>query len=132
MSDNYETDKWLANIFAGWYDPCPLDPEPKFDGLLTDWKINTFVNPPYSNPKVWVRKAIMENREYGATIVMLLKMDSSTVWFKELVEAGAHFLWVNKRLKHRTNSAAAFPSMLAVLEGHDKKQTMIDQLDTGI
>ena len=52
-------------------------------------------------------------------------MDSSTVWFKELVEAGAHFLWVNKRLKHCTGSAAAFPSMLAVLEGHDKKQTQL-------
>ena len=116
MSDNYETDKWLANIFAGWYDPCPLDPEPKFDGLLTDWKINTFVNPPYSNPKVWVR------------IVMLLKMDSSTVWFKELVEAGAHFLWVNKRLKHCTKSAAAFPSMLAVLAGHDKKQNKLQEV----
>ena len=128
LGDNYETDKWLANIFAGWYDPCPLDPDPKIDGLLTDWKINTFVNPPYSNPKVWVRKAIMENRTYGATIVMLLKMDSSTVWFKELVEEGAHFLWINKRLKHCTTSAAAFPSMLAVLAGHDKKQKNLQEV----
>jgi len=45
--------------------------------------------------------------------------------FKELVEAGAHFLWINKRLKHCTKSAAAFPSMLAVLEGHDIKQTRL-------
>ena len=126
MSDDYETDVWLMDLFRGWYDPCPYKGlEEGKDGLLEDWKINTFVNPPYSNPKVWVRKAITENREYGATIVLLLKMDSSTIWFKELVEAGAHFLWINKRLKHCTKSAASFPSMLAVLEGHDIKQTRL-------
>ena len=73
-----------------------------------------------------VRKAIRENRSYGATIVLLLKMDSSTQWFQELQEAGAHFLWVNKRLKFRTNKTAPFPSMLAILAGHEhNKQTRL-------
>jgi len=132
-TDDYRTDKWLSNVFSGWYDPCPFKAD--FDGLLEDWRINTYVNPPYSNPKPWVRKAIRENRSYGATIVLLLKMDSSTQWFQELQEAGAHFLWVNKRLKFRTNKTAPFPSMLAILEGHDKidkKQVRIIETESEI
>jgi hypothetical protein len=116
MSDNYRTDEWLAEIFAGWHDPCPYNGlEEGKDGLLEDWKIKTYVNPPYSNPKPWIRKAIHDNRKYGSTIVLLLKMDTSTQWFTELFESGAHFLWINRRLKYKSGKAAPFPSMLAVL-----------------
>jgi hypothetical protein len=85
------------------------------NGLLEDWKINSFVNPPYSNPAAWVKKAIQEVNNNRIVVVMLLKMDTSTMWFATLKEAGAKFLWVNGRLKHQTKSAANFPSMLAVL-----------------
>lgn len=122
-TDDYQTDKWLKNLFAGWLDPCPYLEKDKIgfqDGLLIDWNINTFVNPPYSNVKPWTRKAISDNREFGATIVLLLKMDTSTLWFAELKEAGAKFLWIHHRLKFRTTSAAPFPSMLVVLEGLEK------------
>ena len=117
MTDDYRTDKWLRNVFAGWHDPCPYKAE--FDGLLEDWRVNTFINPPYSNPKPWVKKAIRDNRAYGSTIVLLVKMDSSTEWFKLLQEAGAHFLWVNGRLKFRTGKTAPFPSCLAILEAKE-------------
>ena len=61
MTDNYETDIWLANLFRGWNDPCPLGGlEDGKDGLVESWKINTFVNPPYSNIMPWVQKAIYE------------------------------------------------------------------------
>ena len=43
-------------------------------------------------------------------------MDTSTKWFKELQEAGAHFLWINGRLKHNTGKPANFPSMIAILK----------------
>ncbi|AXH79166.1 MAG: DNA N-6-adenine-methyltransferase [Circular genetic element sp.] len=113
--DNYKTDEWILKMFHGWFDPCPLDPEWKQDGLLRAWKRNTFVNPPYSNPLPWVRRAIQDNKEYGFTIVMLLKHDSSTEWYRLLHEAGAKFLLVSGRLKHQTGKGAAFPSVLAVL-----------------
>jgi len=116
MTDNYETDIWLGNLFRGWNDPCPLNGlEDGKDGLTESWKINTFVNPPYSNPMPWVQKAIYECKQNNIVVVMLLKMDTSTRWFATLKEAGAHFLWVNGRLKHQTKRAANFPSMLAVL-----------------
>lgn len=113
-SDKYETDEWLKSLFEGWYDPCPIDPEPFTDGLGSSWGQRTFVNPPYSNPLPWVLKGIKEASK-GKKIVFLVKHDTSTRWYAKLHEAGAHFLMVNGRLKHGTGKACAFPSVLAIL-----------------
>lgn len=115
--DHYQTDRWIMSIFETWFDPCPFHAD--FNGLDLEWckyHDQVFVNPPYSNPKIWVIKAIEQVRKYrGSTVVLLLKHDSSTEWFRLLHEAGAHFMMINKRLKHRTGKSAAFPSVLAVL-----------------
>lgn len=114
--DNYPTDKKIMRLFNDWFDPCSLsgDELRKFDGLGSSWGQKTFVNPPYSKPHLWVNKAIQEHNK-GKVIVMLLKMDTSTKWFRDLQEAGAMFLWFNGRLRFQTGSPAPFPSMLAVL-----------------
>jgi hypothetical protein len=120
-NDNFQTDLWIKQIFDGWFDPCPLDPEWENCGLEMNWEnCDVFINPPYSNPKPWVIKAVETaqwNRraENNNTIVMLLKHDSSTEWFRLLHQAGANFLMLNGRLKHRTGKSAPFPSVLAVL-----------------
>lgn len=114
MNDNYATDNKIMQLFNDWFDPCPLNPNYKIDGLTIKWKDKTYVNPPYSKPLPWVLKAIEENKK-GKLIVMLLRMDTSTKWFKELQEAGATFLWVNGRLKFNTGKPANFPSMLVIL-----------------
>lgn len=115
-SDIYKTDDEILQIFEEWFDPCPLSVGEfkSFDGLGSSWKHKTFVNPPYSNPLPWVKQAIDENKK-GKLIVLLLKMDTSTKWFKELQEAGALFLWINGRLKFNTGVSASFPSMIAIL-----------------
>lgn len=115
QGDNYMTDSPIMELFEDWFDPCPINNGElrEFDGLGA-WKDKTFVNPPYSNPLPWVKNAIKENKK-GKTIVMLLKMDTSTRWFTELQEAGATFLWVNGRMKYNTGKPAPFPSMLAIL-----------------
>lgn len=114
MNDNYATDEWIMELFGDWFDPCPLNDKPILDGLDIEWKDRTFVNPPYSRPINWVQKAIVENKK-GKIIAMLLRVDTSTEWFKLLVEANAHFLFINRRLKHRTGKPANFPSMLVIL-----------------
>ena len=114
MNDQYSTDKWIMDLFRDWYDPCPLNYNYKVDGLGLDWLDQTFVNPPYSNPLAWVMKAIEENKK-GKTIVLLLRVDTSTNWFKLLVEANAHILFIHKRLKFNTGKSANFPSMLVIL-----------------
>ena len=113
--DNYKTPKWLMEIFKDCFDPCPLNPNPKFDGLNISWKHKTFVNPPYSNPLKWIEKAIEESNK-GKTIIMLLRVDTSTKWFAKLIEERAEILWFNKRLIFINNKTSNFPSMLVILK----------------
>ena len=120
MSDNYATDKQIMTLFDDWFDPCPLDENPSIDGLKIEWHNKTYVNPPYSKPLPWVLKAIEESKK-GKTVVMLLRMDTSTKWFKELQESGAMFLWINGRLRFNTGKPANFPSMLAILTPKGKE-----------
>ncbi len=114
-TDDYETPEWIREIFDfdNWMDPCPLHRTYGVDGLKIQWGKKSFVNPPYSNPLPWVEKAIKEHKE-GRTIVMLLRVDTSTKWFAKLVEANAKILWFSKRLKF-TDKPANFPSMLVIL-----------------
>ena len=130
-TDSYRSDEWILDIFENYFDPCPLNDNPKFNGLEIEWKDKTFVNPPYSNPLPWVKKAIEEQKK-GKTIVLLLKMDTSTKWFKELQEAQAHFLWINGRLHYRGlhhnyegKTPFPFPSMFAILSKTDLKQELL-------
>ncbi len=111
------------------------DLEQDQDGLAISWNWadydGVFVNPPNSDPKAWVKKAIFEfNKAHdqanpdidpdwyegsALNIVMLLKHDTSTQAYKLLHEAGAKFLMIQGRLKHGTGKSAAFPSVLVVL-----------------
>ena len=119
--DDFQTDEWLVALFEDWYDPCPICPEEELieNGLQVHWAprgMQVFVNPPYSNPLPWIKAAIEEKTlTPEMTIVMLLKHDSSTEWYRLLHEAGANFLMVNGRLNHRTGTGAPFPSLLVVL-----------------
>lgn len=120
--DSWATPEWIMGLFGDWLDPCPLNDNPIVNGLNTDWENKTYVNPPYSNPKPWVEKAIAESNK-GKTIAMLLKVDTSTQWFSLIQNCPhAHILWVNKRLKFRNpkgdnkeSSPAGFPSMIVIL-----------------
>ena len=123
-SDDYPSDEWILEMFKGWFDPCPLVPKDELvsNGLNIDWwnKRHIYVNPPYSEPHLWVEKALMElfkaNMEGKPyTCVMLLKHDSSTRWFRALHEAGAHLMLISERLSFQRGSPAAFPSLMVVI-----------------
>jgi len=120
--DVYMTPNWIRELFEDWFDPCPISEGRlrECDGL-GDWKNKTFVNPPYSKPLKWIEKAIEENKK-GKTIVLLLKLDCSTKWFLKLIEAKAHIVFINERVKFNDNPPP-FSSMLAILEGDLQKRT---------
>jgi hypothetical protein len=121
MTDEYGTDNWLYyGMFDGWFDPCPLNANWEVDGLKIPWENQTFVNPPYSDPVPWIEKAIEERDLGGHTIALLLRHDTSTKWYRKLHAAGAHFLLINERLKHRTGRPCAFPSVLVILEAFEE------------
>ena len=116
-NDDCATPKWLKDsLFKDWYDPCPLAIGGcfKVDGLNQPWKDRTYVNPPYSEPLKWVKKAVEENKK-GKTVALLLKLDCSTQWFRLLCEHGAHFLFCGERLKFGDREAAPFSSVVAIL-----------------
>lgn len=128
MSDNYRTDKWILKLFENYYDPCPYnseyDPELDLDGLTVNWNAfvikngydGVFVNPPYSRPLEWVKKAILEKgKNPNMNIVMLLKNDSSTKYYRILNEFGSNFLFPYGRLKYQSGKSAPFSSVLVVL-----------------
>jgi hypothetical protein len=113
-TDNRETPKWLMGMYDDWFDPCPLNPNPSIDGLGIDWKDKTYVNPPYSNIRPWVTKAISEAKK-GNRIVMLLPADVSTKYFADLMTAGAHVAFFHGRLKFSSYKSPAWGSMLVFL-----------------
>lgn len=117
-SDLWKTPYWLMTHFDTHYDPCPSSPSD--DGLQRDWNTPAFVNPPYSKPVLWVDKAIEEHKK-GVDVVLLLRCDPSTRWYKRIVEYGCHIAYFNERLKFSESKGSPnFASMLVFLEGkHD-------------
>jgi len=90
-TDHRATPEWLKQAiwdrFNGgqpMYDPCPLSPTE--DGLKRDWAPKTYVNPPFSRglQKIWVKKCI-EQQFKGRDIYLLLKCDTSTELFHDLI-----------------------------------------------
>lgn len=121
-SDNRATPDWLKNVFSDWFDPCPLNSNPTIDGLTLEWPNKTFINPPYSSPAAWVYKAIEESKK-GKTIVLLMRFDPTTKYFKALIENNAHLFYSGERLRFTNpeshiNYASPFPSILIILSQH--------------
>ena len=117
MNDNWKTPSWLMVHFKNHFDPCPVNF--KRDGLKINWKNPSFVNPPYSCPEKWVFKAIEEAKK-GKNIVMLLRVDPSTKWYRYLIEQDVYIAFFNRRLRYSDKTPANFPSMLVFLKGKNK------------
>ena len=112
--DNWATPKAVYDsLNAEFYfndDPCPLNGT---GGLEREWGTSTYVNPPYSNPTPWCKKAYEESQK-GKTIVMLLRGDTSTRWFHDWVLGKAELRFIKGRLHFNGKKAAPFPSIVAV------------------
>lgn len=118
-SDNWKTPKIIYDKFInlGYYDPCPY--ESNFDGLKIEWKQKNFVNPPYSNIKDWVNKAIKEN-EKGKEVILLIPARTDTKYFRKLVDYGVIINFITGRLKFNDLGSAPFPSCFITLIGNGK------------
>ena len=75
----------LQEEFGFDFDACPFPRPDGFDGLNVEWGTATYVNPPFSGPTKWVRKAIEENKK-GTTVVFVFPTDK---WIHYLLKAGA-------------------------------------------
>lgn len=74
------------------YDPCPFNPQfdPKVhkNGLTTDWGEVSFVNPPYSFVRPWLKKA-REQWLLGKTVVLFVKLASLATKYSRTYIPGA-------------------------------------------
>jgi len=115
-SDKWKTPTWLMEVFKDYYDPVPPDHSEDYITSLNIPKGNLYINPPYSDPLPFVLKGIEQHKKFGIIVIFLLKMDSSTKWYKALVDANAHFLYFAERLHYSdSKDSPPFSSILAIL-----------------
>ena len=119
--DNVLTPKTFYDLldaeFHFDHDPCPPTPAGlrPFDGL-GDWPgRSVFVNPPYSNPRPWIQRAVEESAK-GKTVVMLLRADTSTRWFHDLILPNAEVRFVRGRLQFKQGKPAPFASLVCIFK----------------
>jgi len=113
-TDNWKTPDKLYNELNNEFhfndDPCPLNGN---GGLEREWGSSTFMNPPYSKPTPWVKKAY-EQSQKGKTIVGLLRGDTSTRWFHDWVLGKAELRFIKGRIHFNDLKPAPFPSIIAI------------------
>ncbi len=73
----------LNNEFDFNFDPCPYPLPDDFNGLMVDWGLSNYVNPPFGSimvdgkkkgPTAWARKAIIEYQK-GNKVVLVYPVD---------------------------------------------------------
>lgn len=119
VNDSSPSPHWLLDVFKGYFDPCPLNPG--FDGLKIPWEKYNYVNPPYSNKKPWILKAIEEQKK-GNTTVMLIPHDVSAIWYTDLVIPNAEILSFRGRLELDNGKHPRYGSMLAIFVGEKNNE----------
>ena len=112
-SDNWETPAELySELNAEFHfndDPCPIGGN---GGLEREWGSSVFMNPPYSDPTAWVKKAYQESLK-GKVVVGLLRGDTSTRWFHNWVLPYAQLRFIKGRVKFN-GKPAPFASIIAI------------------
>lgn len=93
------------------------------DGLRQNWEGQTvFVNPPYSNIKVWAKKCYEESKKDNTIIVLLMPSRTDTKYFHEYIYKKAELRFIKGRLKFgNSKNSAPFPSMLAIYNNKNEK-----------
>lgn len=130
-TDNWNTPKQLYDNLNLEY-KFTLDPCCDFDnhlcdkyytkkenGLLQTWINETvFCNPPYSDIKSWVAKAVYEYSEHLTLTVLLLPARTDTKWFHDYLynKPYCKIIFLKGRLKFsNSKNSAPFPSMICII-----------------
>jgi phage N-6-adenine-methyltransferase len=66
---------------------CALFISKERNGLKQDWNGTCWMNPPFGDKKLWVKKAYQESQK-GATVVCLLPCRTNTNWWHDYCMKG--------------------------------------------
>jgi hypothetical protein len=92
-------------------DPCPLHGT---GGLDRSWGSSVFVNPPYSDILLWIKKASNEATK-GKTVVLLVPSRTDTKWFHDYAMKATEIRFLRGRLRFGgSKNSAPFPSCLVI------------------
>lgn len=88
----------------------PLD-----NGLKQKWEGNVWLNPPYSNVSLWIKKASEESIDNANLITCLVPSRTDTKWFQSYGILAKYILFIKGRLKFgNSKNSAPFPSCLLI------------------
>lgn len=135
-SDHWSTPPKLVTAMESEFGRFDLDPccrpetakAEKFytqvdDGLSNPWNGKIWLNPPYSNPAPWLKKAIQETESGRASIVVaLLPSCTDTNWFHAYVLGRSEVRYMRGRITFcdwngKPSGRSRFASMLAIYRG---------------
>lgn len=77
------------------FDPCPTKPD--FDGLSTPWGESNFVNPPYKQIALWLKKGF-EEWQKGKTVVFLIPSRTDTRFWHDYCMKATEIRFIRGRL----------------------------------
>ncbi len=128
-SDEWETPSDLFDKYNKIYDfvmdvaaskenaKCRRWMDKETDALQQDWYSCNWCNPPYSNVKLWIKKAYEESLR-GKTTVMLIPARVDTIAWHTWIFPYAKVEFLKGRLKFsNSKNSAPFPSAIVVFEG---------------
>lgn len=130
----------IKDAFDIKLDPCAHDTEwlpvavsltERDNGLMHEWDMNTYINPPYSAIGMWVDKVMMEHGKYPEyCYVMLLPSRTDRPWFRRVMGAASAVCFMNKRIRFsNAKNNAPFPSLIAVFKNGDYTTEQFNMLE---
>ncbi len=135
-SDNYKTPKMfydgLNKEFNFDFDPYPYKHNlSKWDGLKVDWKGSIFVNPPYSQVELWLRKGIKEIQKNNSTyIVYLIPLRTdSWYWHNTILKYSKEIRLVRGRLNFGRKELSPFPVVLVIFDDNLKGEKLLSSYE---
>jgi site-specific DNA-methyltransferase (adenine-specific) len=117
-------DQLDAEFHFSPFDPCPLNPKPTLNGLGLSWPKTTFVNPPYSDVRPWIEKAVAEQAR-GKTVVMLVPARTNSKYWHELVFPNStEIRFLQGNIKFQGHPGPGLPVPLVILVFRGRKRGM--------
>jgi len=85
------------------------------DGLSQTWNGKVWLNPPFSEKKEWLRKAVKEVNVGNADVVVALApVDTSTKWFQRWFSKAEIICWLSGRNWYVSNGSPSFNTHVGV------------------